>query len=304
MPLAASLPRPLRAGLLALSLTLGLCPASAQTLVATVNGDPITTADLEERMRLLRALRRPATRETALESMIADSLRFKEIRKFGIRPGEDDMTNEMIRAARAAKVEPQQFANGLQRAGVSSAHMRNHWQAEAGFSFYVRARNRTLEPSDAEVRAEAAAQGKPLTSTDYRLQEVVFIVPRDGSGALLNQRGQQALQLRSRFTDCESGVELARAMPEVAVKSAVTRNSATMAPALAKILDDTPLGHLTAPQRQIDGLGMVAVCERKVSQDIANVRTAVSAEILSRKLEGEAQRLYGELRSRAVIIKQ
>lgn len=281
-----------------------LAPAAAQSLAATVNGDPITSADLDERMKLLRVLRRPATREAALESMIADSLRYKEVRKYGIQPGDDDIGSEIVRAARIAKIEPQQLAADMQRAGISSSHLRNHWLAEAGYSYYVRARNRNLEPSDAEVRAEAAAQGKSLRSVDYRLQEVLFIVPRNGAVATLNQRSAQAQQLRARFSDCETGIAAARGLAEVAVKSPITRNSSSMNPALKKILDDTPIGHLSPPQRDPEGISMVAVCGRKDSDDLTALRTALSQDLLNRKVEGEARRLYEELRSRAVIVRR
>ena len=283
-----------------------LAPAQAfaQSLVATVNGDPLTTSDIDERMRLLRALRKPASREAALEELVADSLKNKELKKFGVVAGDGDIANEVARTAQALKIAPQAFAAGLQRAGVSEPHLRSHFAAVAGFAYYVRARNRTIEASDAEVRAELAAQGKSAKSVDYRLQEILFVLPATASAALAGQRGAAAQRFRSGFTDCESGVEKARALPEVAVKAQVTRNSSVMNEALRKLIDGTPLGHLSPPQRERDGIVMIAVCGKKDSEDIANVREALSATILARKLQGESDRLYGELRSRAVIVRR
>ena len=293
-----------RACLVGAALALAPTQAFAQSLVATVNGDPVTTSDIDERMRLLRALRKPASREAALEDLVADSLKSKELKKFGVVAGDGDIANEVTRVAQALKLAPQAFAAGLQRAGVSEAHLRNHFAATAGFAYYVRARNRTIEPSDAEIRAEMAAQGKTAKSVDYRLQEILFVLPATASVALANQRGAAAQKFRSSFTDCETGAEKARALPEVAVKAQIARNSSVMNEGLRKLIDGTPLGHLSPPQRERDGIVMIAVCDKKESEDIANVREALSATILARKLKGESDRLYGELRSRAVIVKR
>ena len=49
---------------------------------------------------------------------------------------------------------------------------------------------------------------------------------------------------------------------------------------------------------------MIAVCEKKETDDLASVRDAVASAIIDRKLAGENARLYQELRSRAVIVKR
>ena len=304
MAAVRSLLNPARAAVFATGLAVAQAPAFAQSIVATVNGDPVTTSDVDDRMKMLRVMRKPASREAALEDLIGDSLRLKELKKFSVVAGDSDIAQQLIKDAKAAKIEPQALANGLQRAGVPQDHLRNHWQAVAGFGFYVRARNRNLEPSDAEVRAEMAAQGKTTRSVDYRLQEVLFVLPATATAAQANQRGQEALKFRPRFTDCQSGAELARALPEVAVKPPLTRNSSGINDVLRKLLDGIPAGHLTPPQRENGGIVMIAVCEKKETDDLASVRDAVASAIIDRKLAGESARLYQELRSRAVIVKR
>ncbi len=46
----------------------------AQAIVASINGDPITDIDIDQRMKLLRVLRKPATRDAAIESLFTDHL--------------------------------------------------------------------------------------------------------------------------------------------------------------------------------------------------------------------------------------
>ena len=57
-------------------------PAHAQAIVASINGYPITTYDIDQRMKLLRALRKPATRDAAAardESAAARRIAIPEI---------------------------------------------------------------------------------------------------------------------------------------------------------------------------------------------------------------------------------
>ena len=61
-------------------------PAFAQEIVASINGDPITNIDIDERMKMLRVLRKPATRDAAIESLFTDRLEFHEADKFGVAP--------------------------------------------------------------------------------------------------------------------------------------------------------------------------------------------------------------------------
>ena len=278
--------------------------AQAQSLAAIVNGDPVTSVDVEERIKFLRVLKKPATRETALEDLYGERLKLRETAKYGINAADSDINAAIVAAASAAKAEPQALLAAWRRAGVSDDHIRGRMRADADFTLYVKARNRVVEPSESEVQAELAARGKSGKGTDYRLRQVIFIVPSGASPAFVAQRAREAEQFRARFTSCETGPDLARALPDVAVKEVLTRNSIGLNEGLRKVLDATAIGHLTPPQREQSGIAMVAVCERGAAGDDATARESVSAPILARKLEGASTALYKELRAKAVIEKR
>lgn len=87
-----------------------LLPASqarAQVIVATVNGDPITDIDLEERAKLLRVLHQPATRDAALESMIEDQLKLDETGKFKLKASDSEIGQEISKVAGQMKMSPE-----------------------------------------------------------------------------------------------------------------------------------------------------------------------------------------------------
>lgn len=294
-----------RAALLATALAVtGTGAAQAQSLVASINGDPITSVDVEERIKFLRVLRKPATRETALEDLYGERLKLRETAKYGINATESDINAAANLAAQAAKLDVQAVLGGWQRAGVSSQHIQGRLRADAAFSIYVRARNRVVEPSETEVRAELAARGKTAKGSDFKLRQVIFILPSGAGPGIVAQRGREAQQFRGRFTDCATGPDLARTLPDVAVKDEFIRNSIGMNDGLRKLLESTPIGHLTPPQREQNGIAMVAVCSKTDATDDANARESVSGTILARKLEGSSDQLYKDLRARAVIEKR
>src|ERR1700732_2283237 len=72
-------------------------PAFAQEIVASINGDSITNIDIEERMKMLRVLRKPATRDAAIESLFTDRLEIHEAGKFGVAPKGSDISPEVIK---------------------------------------------------------------------------------------------------------------------------------------------------------------------------------------------------------------
>ena len=61
-------------------------PAVAQAIVASINGDPITNIDIDERMKMLRVLHKPATREAAIESLFTDRIKIQRITQIRRRP--------------------------------------------------------------------------------------------------------------------------------------------------------------------------------------------------------------------------
>ncbi|HLH10893.1 MAG TPA: hypothetical protein VKV77_03315, partial [Methylovirgula sp.] len=59
---------------------------------------------------------------------------------------------------------------------------------------------------------------------------------------------------------------------------------------------------LTAPQRTVDGIEMIAVCSKGTSSDDTALRDQISQKLLSAQIEADAARKLKEVRSYAVIV--
>ena len=278
-------------------------PAFAQAIIASINGDPITNIDIDERMKMLRVLHKPATREAAIESLFTDRLETQEANKFGINPRDSDISQQIVKTAQAMKMAPEALVGAFEHAGVTADHFKAHFSADMGFAVLVQALNKGVEASEDQVRAELAKQGgKAAAGTEYTVREIILAIPRSATAEALTERAHEAEQLRERFTGCDSGLPMARAMNDVTVRDPLIKTSVEMGDGLRQLLDKTPTGHLTAPQRSIEGLEMIAVCSKGTAKDDSAARAAISQKILAAHIEADSERRLKELRARAVVV--
>lgn len=297
-----------RSPLFALALVMVFAPptreAAAQALVATVNDDPVTTYDVEQRIKLLKALKRPATPGAALETIIADRLRLRELKKYNLTPGTAERNNGIVKVAGDMKMQPQALMAAVQAAGVPEKDWSDYFTAEAGWILLTRGLNKGLEVSEQEVRAELDKRGgrKASTATEYLLRQVILIVPINAGPDVVQKRLRDAEQLRQRFTDCNSGLALVRAMPETVVKEQFSRAGASVPDDMREVLEKTQVGRLTAPGRGPTGVEMLALCDKKDARDDRLAGEDVRNELLARKIDALGARSYADLRKRAVVV--
>lgn len=278
--------------------------ARAQSLVATVNDSPVTTYDLEQRMKLLRVLRSPASREAALESIVEDRLKLGEINKYGLRPSEQDAAAELGRIAADRKIPAGALGGSLQSARIDASHWQEHGRAQVGWRGLVQAINKGVGVSETEVRAELEKRRGKSGSAEYSLRQVILVVPRNAGPGVYEQRAREAENLRSRFSDCTSGLRLAGALNDVAVKAQFSRSAEALSPELAEVLQRTQVGRLTPPQRGATGVEMIAVCGKGADSSDGPLAQEIRQTLLARKLKVEGEKMYAPIRKRAVIVRR
>lgn len=276
-------------------------PARAQAIVLSVNGDPVTSLDLEERMKLLRALHRPASREAATESMIEDRLKLHEASRFGVNLKDSDIGEEVQTLAKKYKMSPQAMMAAINHAGVSNAHAVGYFKSRFAYTLLVRALNRGVEASEIAVRDELAKEKGKSNVTTYTIRQIVFTFNPDAPPSVVEASVKQAQALRGRFTSCETGIPYAKSLPGVAVREKLTRTSTQLGDGARELLDKTPTGHLTEPSRSPNGIELVAVCNKTATKDDEELRKVISERLLAEHFAAEEEAKYKDMRSRAVI---
>ena len=276
--------------------------AHAQMVVTAVNGDPITTFDIDTYMKILRIEHKPASRSDALEAVVADRLKYDEARHWGLDASDTDLTSELQKVAASVKLDANGFSQEAAKAKIDLDTIRYHLRAAGAWDNLVRARNKGVGVTEEEISA-AIAKGDASQVTNYRLQEVIFVLPVNPAPAVIEARMTQAKALRNRFTGCETGLQVARSLPDVAVKETMSRTSDALTPAVRKVLGETPRGMLTPPERSINGIEMLAVCDKNNVDDATTVRERVQKDLIGEKLKSVSAQMYKDLRKTAVVSK-
>ena len=302
LPLAAAAARAAAMVLGLAGASLSAAPASAQAGVTAVNGDPITSFDVAEYEKILRLERKPASQADALEAVVADRLRYDEARHWGVDAADGDITAVLQKVSASVKMDTQTFSQGAAKAKIDLETIRAHFRAMAAWENLVRARNKGVGVTEEEIAA-AIAKGGNDKVTNYRLQQVIFVLPVNPTPAIVENRLAEAKALRNRFDGCDTGMQLARSLPNVAIKEPMSRSSDALSPGLRKVLAETQRGMLTVPERSTNGVEMVAVCDKDDAKDDTTLHEQVQKNLIAEKLVAVSAQMYRDLRKTAVISK-
>ncbi|HEV2157256.1 peptidylprolyl isomerase [Bradyrhizobium sp.] len=291
---------------LASVLVLAGTPARAQNIVVMVNGDPITDFDIDQRSKLdaLTTQKTPG-RQEVINELIDDRVKMKEGKKYGVDPGVSDINQSYEGMAQRMRITPDQLTKSLESKGVRPETLKARMKSEMVWTSLVRGRYKEkLMVGERDVAQAVQAQtGDKLQieGTEYKMQPIVLIVPRGSPQAFLETRHKEAEQYRARVGSCEEANSLFRSTPNATIRDTVTKTTADLPEGLRKVLDDTPIGHLTAPEVTKAGIEMVVLCSRKPTMIDTPKKREVREKMYQEKYEKTQKAYLDELRKAAMI---
>ncbi|MCP8882575.1 SurA N-terminal domain-containing protein [Devosia sp. XJ19-1] len=270
-------------------------PAMAATVV-TVNGEPISDVQVDQRLRLFRMEGNNTGRNGALEQLITEAIQIQEAKRIGINVSNAQVDDAFLQIARNLNVSRDRLQQMLQEGGVSSTTLQDRLRAAIAWnSLAESAVAPQVQISELELDQQAAQQLADFQNFDYILKEVTFV---GGS------RSGQANQYRSSFAGCGTAVELSLAYTDVAVVDVGRRHATQMPDAIAKELAGLNVGGITKPRAVASGLSMLAICEKVQAQDLTFVKGGLRDDVGGDAMERETKAFLERLRSQAKIIYQ
>lgn len=273
-----------------------IAPAAAATVV-TVNGEPISDIQVDQRLRLFRLEGNNTGRNGALEQLIDEAVQIQEATRLGINVSNAQVDEAFLQIARNLNVSRDNLTQMLQQGGVSGTTLQDRLRAAIAWNAVVEAAVAPqVQISELELDQQAAAGLQDFQNFDYILKEVTFI----GGGG----RSGQANQYRSSFAGCDTAVELSLAYNDVAVIDVGRRHATQLPDALAKELAGLNVGGITKPRAVDGGLSMLAVCQKVQAEDLTFVKGGLRDEAGGDAAAQEAKAYLERLRSQAKIIYQ
>jgi len=283
-----------------------LLPAAAQAQVVVVaNGSPITELDITQRTKLVASsTRKTPSRQEVIQELIDDRIKIAKAKSYGLDVSDSDVDNAFQNMAARQRLSVQQFTEVLGRSGILPQTVKARIRAQLTWNQLVRGKfGSSLQVSDADV-TKALMESKENDTTVgyiYTLYPIVVLAPRGSSEAVLRAKLQEAEQLRSRFTACNSGLAMARAMRDVAVREPVTRTSSDLPEQFRNLLNSIELGRLTQPEPTDQGLQMFAVCNKRQTTADTPAKRQAREQIFNQRFEVESKKFLDEIRKQAMI---
>lgn len=274
--------------------------AVAQTVVLSVNGTPITDADIAMRQRLFKLLNKPTARDACEESLIADRLKFNEAARNHMDADDGAIAEAFRELAQSITLSPDAFSTALARAHIDPAHVRAYVRTDAAFLRLVKATHPTLAVRDEDVDAQIARAHAP-NAEEIVMLPVVFVVRRSASSAEWDRRHREALAATAAFSDCWRDIDRLKSLPDVAISPAQYARTNTFAKTRQDALAKVATGHFAPFVQGQNGWESFALCARRTISESALNRGEVMQDLETKRLDAAVAAAYHDLRAKAVI---
>ena len=272
----------------------GISAAHAATVV-TVNGEPISDVQVDQRLRLFQLEGNQTGRAGAQKQLIDEAIQLQEARRLGISVSNSQVDDALLQIARNMNVSRDRLLQILQQGGINTDTLQDRLRAAIAWNAVAeQAVMPQVQINELELDQRAAQQLSDFQNFDYILKEVVFV----GGGG----RSGQANQYRSSFAGCDTAVDLSLAYADVAVVDIGRRHATQLPEAVARELAGLNIGGISKPRVVETGVSMLAVCEKVQAQDLTFVKGGLREEVGGSAFAEQAAAYLERLRSQAKII--
>lgn len=278
-----------------------------EEVVVLVNGEPITSLDIQQRSKFMElSTHKPPTRQEAIDSLIDQILELREAKRYDIVPTDDDVNAAYASVASHMGVDAQKLTQMLASGGASEATLKLQLRAQIAWTSLVRGRYKERlqvgeKDVDDAVKAEGGDDAQKADAFEYKMQPVVLVVPHGSAQGAIESRQKEAETLRAKVQTCDEANAYFKSLPNAAIREPVIKTSADIPEVLRKVLDDTPIGHLTPPEVTKQGVEMVALCARKPTTIDTPKKKEMRDKIYAKKYETTSKTYLQEIRGKAMI---
>lgn len=294
--------RPLILAFLA-ALAVGAADAAvAAEIKVLVNGEPITSYDISQRVAMQRISGQRADSKVALNELIDEAVQLTEARRRGVVVPDSQVEAAFASIATQVKMSPRDFGRALGQAGVNADSIKSRLRAQIAWSALMQGRMQRAAINRADITAELLARGEEgETMQEFRLQQIIFVAPKGSSAGVYAQRRREAESFRQRFKGCDTSLEQARRLRNVVVRDIGRRDTTQLGGPQGEEILKTREGKTTRPSQTDQGIEIVAVCAIREVRSNAAARAEIENKLLLAQGEQIGKEFLEELRAKAII---
>jgi peptidyl-prolyl cis-trans isomerase SurA len=289
------------------AVALAAAPASAQTsIVAVVNGEPITSYDVAQRQQLLRLTNAGGNlRDQALEELIDEKVQLKAATQARVTVSEADVDEAIAGIASRVRLSPAQLGQALAQGGVNIATLRERIKTQIAFNRLVRQQFRAGGGVTEQDLVAALLKDKEaprqVDAAIYELMEVTIPLPPKPTPADMSRAESRAADLRARFTSCSEGEAMVKKTMNVVIRPYGKRMDVELPGDAREAVKDVAVGRLSGPILGARGLVMLAVCDKTMVKSTNAAMKALETDLATEKAEQFTKQYTRQLRRDAVI---
>ncbi|APG83975.1 peptidylprolyl isomerase [Sinorhizobium americanum] len=291
-----------------LSIASGAAVQAASGVSVIVNNTVITSGDIAKRVAFLRLQRQGGGAAEAKKQLVDEVLKRAEIARVQQSVSTQEVDAAYARFAAGNKLSAEQLGKILDQSGVGMEHFKQYiavqmsWPRVVNFRYGSATR---LSGGDLVKRMMEGGGDKPVT-TEYFLQQVIFVIPEKKRGAITAKRQAEANASRAKFPGCETSKVFAANYRDVSIRS-LGRVLAQQLPEDWKPLVEKAGDGMTTGTRVTEkGVEYLAICKKRQVNDDAAAEVVFRAEDIGKKKAGgedpNSEKYLEELRSKAQIV--
>ncbi len=296
--------------ILTLSALFGFAPPalSASKIKVVVNDQPITSYDIARRAAFLKLRRTGGNRsQKATEELIDEAVQMQAAKRVNISVPEKEIDAAYARFAKSNRMPVKALTQILTRSGVTVSGFKSFIRAQMTWQRLLSAKSRaeSRQSSSPDIFAKIRARGgdKPST-TEYTLQQVIFVVPKAKRRTLMAKRRRQATAFRHRFESCDKTRGFAKGLIDVTVRSLGRVMEPQLPPDWKKHVIATPQGKTTKVRDTHRGVEFLAVCRSQTVSDDRVAQLTFQQEQLKKGVSDTDKKYLKQLRKRATIVRR
>jgi peptidyl-prolyl cis-trans isomerase SurA len=276
-------------------------PGLAAGVRVTVNDVPITDVQITQRAKLMQLEHHPGNlTKAATDELVNEALELQDAKRQNITITDAQVDAAYLNVARGLKISPDKLTQILVTTGAGADTLRDRMRATLAFqqvtSNVISSR---VQFSEGDLAKEAETKVTAANSYDYILKEVLFVPDSSGGSG---SRVAQADKYRSQFKGCDSAVALSQSFTDAAVTDIGRRHATQMPQIVADQLAKLPVGGITKPQVEAEGVSMLAICSKEVAKDLTFITNQLRSDTGNDKLKTETDKYLADLKSKATIV--
>ncbi|RCL03462.1 MAG: peptidyl-prolyl cis-trans isomerase C [Candidatus Tokpelaia sp. JSC161] len=282
--------------------------ATETKILITVNDHAITNYDIAKRIALLKLQNYQGEgnlEDIAKKELIDEMLRSIEIKKNHILISDNELNKAFATFAEKNHMTSTELSKMLDQANVTSAHFKKYIEIQIAWEQLFN----EIFQKESFISEEEAVQrilkngGIKPQAKEYRLQQIIFVIPKNSPSTIISTRRQEANRFRNQIHNCTNLQQKAQGLIDVTIRDLGYILEHQIPFEWKKRIIKTAQGNTTQIQNTVRGLEFLIICSiQNVSDDrVARFVFSIQDNRLGKKAIALEKRYMKELHAKANI---